>query len=148
MTAKRKKYNNMLILLVVGLGFLLLATGRLSQHHNSLPLLPAEAKLQSLVFAALVLEFDDGVWRSNPSLSDAKQQSLLQAWRNAQMVPIEVPSPKPVAPVLVDVYLQDGTYPQTALLYPHLAAIKIHGQPQWWRLVNQEMATLLPQGEQ
>ncbi|QIZ78346.1 hypothetical protein [Ferrimonas lipolytica] len=144
MSIKRKKYNNMLILLIVGLGFLLLATGKLTQNNNSFPLLPQEATLQSLVFAKLVIERDNNQWQSNPEAPTEHIQQLVMAWRNAQMVPIAPPSPLPPKPIIVDVYLDDGSYPQTALLYPHIAAIKIHGQDQWWRLVNQEMETLLP----
>lgn len=140
----RRRNNNILILLVAGIGLLLLSMQRLIEPHNSLLLLPPESQLQALVFAEHLLMLEQGQWHSEPALEEEAVARLLTYWRQAQLIAIAEPEPLPRAPILVDIYFSHTDMPTTALLYPHLAAIKLQGQPQWWRLVNQEMGLLLP----
>ncbi|MBY5994090.1 hypothetical protein [Ferrimonas balearica] len=149
MARSRKSYNNMLILLVAGAGLLLMTTGRLTgPPNNSVPLLPEAAQVEALVFADLVVRAEEQRLRSMPERPETELRALLDAWRRAQLVPTLEPTPAPSGPTQVDVYLDDGSAPQTALLYPHIAAVKILGEPQWWRLVNEPMAALIPQDEE
>lgn len=145
MARSRRTYNNWLIFLVIGAGALLYSTGRVtSPSGNSHPLLPESVGIEALVFAHLVIRPDAGQIRSSPPYPEASLRALLAAWQSARLVPIAEPEPRPTSPIQVDVYLDDGSAPQTALLYPQQGAVKMLGQPQWWRLVNQEVSLLLP----
>ncbi|MBY6019376.1 hypothetical protein KUW04_16510 [Halomonas denitrificans] len=145
MARSRRTYNNWLIFLVIGAGALLFSTGRLtSPNSNSFPLLPESAEIEALVYGDLVVRAEADGARSSPALSEPRLNALLAAWRSARLVPVGEPQPVPDSPIQVDVYLDDGSAPQTALLYPQHAAVKMLGQSQWWRLVNQEMQHLLP----
>ncbi|SHI20982.1 hypothetical protein [Ferrimonas marina] len=145
MAKNRRRYNNMLILLVAGAGLLLLSLGQLTgPREHSLPLLPPESRLQGLVFADLALQQQDGAWQSQPALTPAQTQALLDTWQQAQMVAIAPPQPLPRQPIQVDLYLAEQDAPITLLLYPQLNAIKLLEDPQWWRLVNQAIDPLLP----
>lgn len=145
MARSRRTYNNWLIFLVIGAGALLYSTGRMtSPSGNSHPLLPESVGIEALVYADLIVRPEAHQIRSSPAYPEALLQRLIQAWHEARLVPIADPDPKPTTPIQVDVYLDNGSAPQTALLYPQQAAVKMLGQPQWWRLVNQDMALLLP----
>ncbi|WP_028116432.1 hypothetical protein [Ferrimonas senticii] len=147
MSRQRRRHNNMLILLVAFFGILLLSSKRLTQQPHSLPLLP-ETPLMALVFANVVIELQGSQWHSTPPLASPQLAGVLQAWQSAQLLPVATPEPVPLRPVAVDLYLQGFAEAQTTLLYPADGLIKLHGQPQWWRLVNQPVSELIPSGVQ
>ncbi|MBY6187944.1 hypothetical protein KUV89_15095 [Marinobacter hydrocarbonoclasticus] len=145
MARSRKTYNNWLIFLVIAAGALLYSTGQVTgPTGNSIPLLPDTVEVDALVYAELAISIGEDAPHSNPPVDDTRLRNLIAAWRDARLVPVADPDPKPTELVQVDVYLADGSAPQTALLYPQQSLVKMLGQPQWWRLVNQDMHLLLP----
>ncbi|GAA4894483.1 hypothetical protein [Ferrimonas pelagia] len=145
MAKRPTNYNNLLIVLVAGVGILLLSLSRLvDSQDNSVTLLPAEANLAALVFSGVVLHQQQGEWQATPSQPHSELQRLVMAWQQARLVPVVTPLERLEVPIQVDLYLTASGEPQTVLLYPEGQMIKLLAQPQWWRLVNLDMNTLLP----
>ncbi|SDJ91848.1 hypothetical protein SAMN04488540_11589 [Ferrimonas sediminum] len=142
--AKRRTWNNVLILALSLFGMLMLYVSNLiSPNSSSYPLLPEGAGIEALVMQELVVRRDGGHWRSVPAVDDAQLQALMAHWREARLLPVAEPVPAPMQPVQVDLYLDDGSAPITVLIYPRYGYLKLLGQPQWWKLLSAEGAQLL-----
>ncbi|TKB47584.1 hypothetical protein FCL40_15325 [Ferrimonas sediminicola] len=145
--AKRRNWNNALIIALSLFGMLLLyVTNLISPNSSSYPLLPEGRAIEALVLQELVVHREGEGWRSEPQLDAERLDGLMALWSDARLLPINDPVPQPRGPVQVDLYLDDGEDPVTVLLYPELGYVKLLGQPQWWKLLSAQGEALLNRG--